>query len=121
LSSKLSTEQHHLRAIFYAVAAVTIWIIGDTNMKLCVGLGMPEQEIMAIAGLSGITAIFLAAVLRGDIRHLRGNGVGGILFLCFLKTLCFLCWLTGLPHTAMADSRSLRLAPFKHTQLMSAL
>jgi drug/metabolite transporter (DMT)-like permease len=59
-----------LRAIGFALAGFTFWVLGDSSIKL-MGPGLPPYEMVAFLGL--FMAIFLSAyaVARGNVQVLR--------------------------------------------------
>jgi len=60
-----------LRAIGFALAGFTFWVLGDSSIKLMGTSGLPAYEMVAFLGL--FMAIFLGAyaLARGDARVLR--------------------------------------------------
>jgi drug/metabolite transporter (DMT)-like permease len=98
-----SSTTHHLRAIFYALAGFSFWVVGDMFMKLAGEAGVPKYEVMSIGGFGGMVSLFLLTALRGETRKLRVKKYRALLFLGFLFFLNYIVWVTALAHLPLAN------------------
>jgi len=60
-----------LGAIGFALSGFTLWVLGDSAIKLMGRTGLPAYEVVAFLGLSMATFLGAYAVVRGDARALR--------------------------------------------------
>jgi drug/metabolite transporter (DMT)-like permease len=60
----------HLRAVGFAVAGFTLWVFGDTLMKLAGEAGLPPYEIIAFVCLFSVVLMMIKGAAQGDIMAL---------------------------------------------------
>lgn len=61
----------HFRAMAYALAGHTIWVLGDTCTKLAGQMRMPPVQIIVLCSLFAILTIGVVTVARGRARFLK--------------------------------------------------
>lgn len=99
----MSQPVFHLRAIFYALAGFTCWVMSDTFVKLAAETGAPKYEIMALAGPSGMAMIFIVTFLRNKTKKLRPARPGKLATLAILGLGSYVCLLIALPRLPLAN------------------
>lgn len=97
------SAHHPLRAIFYALAGFTCWVIGDTFLKLGSEYGVPKYEIMIVGGIAGLVAILIFTLARGQIHTLRSKQYRILSFLGLLFLLNYVVWVTALSRLPLAN------------------
>ena len=91
-----------MRAILYALAGFTCWVISDTLLKL-LGELVPKYELMAVSSIGGMAIISGFSWFRGGIEKLRPHGWKGLLTLGILHLANFSFWVMALPHLPLAN------------------
>jgi drug/metabolite transporter (DMT)-like permease len=94
---------HSLRAILYALAGFTCWVIGDTFLKLSSEYGVPTYEIMIVGGMAGLAAIFIFTLVRGKIHTLHTRHYRVLSFLGFLFLASYVVWVSALSRLPLAN------------------
>jgi len=72
-------------------------------MKLAKETGTPGPQIMAIAGFTGMAALFLLTALRGGIHHLRPKKPRVLVALGLMFLLNYMVWLIALARLPLAN------------------
>jgi drug/metabolite transporter (DMT)-like permease len=65
-----SKSQSHLRAIGFAVAGFTSWVLGDTLMKLAGEADLPPYEVVAFLCLFSIALMAMKGAAQGNVMAL---------------------------------------------------
>ncbi len=60
----------YLRAISFAIAGFTFWVLTDSAMKLAGRSNLPNYEIVAFLGIFMAMSISLYAAVRGELKEL---------------------------------------------------
>ena len=94
---------HHLRAILFALAGFTLWVCGDSCIKLATAYAVPKYEIVAVACVSGMVALWVVTALRGRLAALRPRHRQGLLILGLLITVNYAVWVIGLQHLPLTN------------------
>jgi S-adenosylmethionine uptake transporter len=98
-----TSDNHHWKAILYALLGFAGWTGGDTFMKLAAELGVPKYEIMSVGGLSGMVTIFAITFARGDLAKLHPRNLRHLALLAFTFSLNYGLFLIGLSHLPLAN------------------
>jgi drug/metabolite transporter (DMT)-like permease len=99
----MHTSPSHFRAILYAVAGFTCWVLSDTMLKLIGESAVPKYELMAVSSIGGMIIIAGFTSLRGGIGKLRPKGWKGLLILGLLHLANFSFWIVALPRLPLAN------------------
>lgn len=98
-----SSPAYPIRAVLFALAGFTLWVIGDAFMKLAGDQKAPYYEIMVIGGLGGLVSILSATLLRGNRSVLRPRKIKVLFLLGVMFFLSYFCWLKALAHLSLAN------------------
>jgi drug/metabolite transporter (DMT)-like permease len=98
----MSRLSPHLRGILYALAGYTIWVLGDTTIKIAGTLAIPKFEILLFSSISGMIVILAATLVRGEIGKLRPRRYGVLILAGLMFTLSYLLSVWVLPRTPLA-------------------
>ncbi len=60
----------HLRAIGLAVIGFTLWVVGDSLIKLSGQSVLPPYEMVAVIGLAGVLPLFIRNIFRRKVKSL---------------------------------------------------
>ena len=93
----------HLRAIIYALAGFTLWVIGDMFMKLAAELHVPSHEVMTLGGVGGLISIFLVTAVRGKISVLRPRKYLALMALGLMFLMNYFLWMKALSTLPLAN------------------
>jgi drug/metabolite transporter (DMT)-like permease len=96
-------HKSYARAAFFALTGFTGWTFSDACAKYVRSAGVPQGQILLIAGLSGMVVIFCFAALRGNIRRLQAKKWGGLLALGLCQWLSYICWLAAIAHLPLTN------------------
>lgn len=99
----MSHSVHSVRAILYAIAGFTCWVVSDTLLKLVSGGHVPIYELMAVSSIGGMAIITAFTIVRGGIGKLRPKGWRGLLMLGVLHLANFSFWVMALPRLPLAN------------------
>jgi len=97
------SSSHPLRAILFAIAGFTFWVIGDCFMKLAGEQGAPSYEIMIVGGVGGLISIFIVTLMKSDLSQLRPRKIKALSVLGVLFFLSYICWLKALSYMPLAN------------------
>ena len=100
-TSKSSTS--YIKAIIFALAGFTCWVMSDMFLKLIGASNVPKYELMAVSSIGGMAIIFAVAAWRGDIKRLKPRKWIGLLILGILHLLNFLCWFLAISHLQLTS------------------
>ncbi|MGE3624554.1 MAG: DMT family transporter [Bdellovibrionales bacterium] len=99
----MSKPVSHLRAILYAIAGFTCWVIGDTMLKLIGPDHSPAYQILSFGSFGGMAVIFIVTAARGRLQKLRPRRFTGLFIFGLLYLFGYFCWLTALPRLPLAN------------------
>lgn len=99
----MSQAVSHLRAVLYALAGFTCWVLSDTALKLIGESTVPKYELMAVSSVGGMIVIAGFALLSGGIEKLRPQGWKGLLMLGLLHLANFSFLILVLPRLPLAN------------------
>ena len=90
-----------LRAIGFALAGFTFWVLGDSSIKLMGPSGLPPYEMVAFLGL--FMAMFLGAyaLARGDVQVLRPRRLNRQIARACLDMTNTVCVVVALRHLTL--------------------
>src|ERR1700733_7831864 len=60
----------HLKAICFAIAGFTFWVLCDSTMKLAGRSQLPTHEIVAFLGIFIAFFLWLYSLMRSEVREL---------------------------------------------------
>ena len=90
-----------LGAIGFALSGFTLWVLGDSAIKIMGRTGLPAYEVVAFLGLSMATFLGAYAVVRGDARALRPRNVKHQLVRACLDMINNVCVVVALRHLTL--------------------
>jgi len=88
-------------AIGFALSGFTLWVLGDSSIKLMGKTGLPAYEVVAFLGLSMAMFIGAYAVLRGDAQALRPRNMKRQLLRACLDMANNVCVVVALRHLTL--------------------
>ena len=91
----------HLKAICFAIAGFTFWVLTDSAMKLAGRSQLPNYEIVAFLGIFMAMFISLYAAFRGELKELWPQKPGRLLVRGFLDLGNNLCVVIALRHLSL--------------------
>lgn len=91
----------HLKAISFAIAGFTFWVLGDSSIKWIGQYGLPPQEIVAFMGFFMAIAIALQALARGSLASLRPRSMIRQSLRALLDTTNNICVVIALRHLSL--------------------
>jgi drug/metabolite transporter (DMT)-like permease len=91
----------HLRAICFAIAGFTFWVLCDSAVKLAGQSQLPSYEIIAFLGIFIATFVFAYALWRGEVRELWPKRPKRMLFRASLDVGNNLCVVVALRHLSL--------------------
>jgi len=96
----LPANVSHLRAIFYALAGFTLWVLTDTGIKLAAAAGLPPYEVIGFLGAVGMLFMLIKTLPRGAgaVRALWPRRAGAQSGMSLLALGCNLCNVVALKH-----------------------
>ncbi|MDP9127986.1 MAG: DMT family transporter [Pseudomonadota bacterium] len=71
----MKTTASPLRAILFACAGFTLWVLVDTAIKLAAEASLPPHEVTAVLGFVGVAAMGMKAWRQGTVRNLKPKNI----------------------------------------------
>ena len=106
----LPEAAHPLRAIAFALTGFTCWAISDSINKLVLSMNVPNYQMMAINGMSGMLMIALVVYARGDRRKLKPRRLLPLLGYGLLLPINFCIILVALRYLSLTSFYAISFA-----------
>jgi drug/metabolite transporter (DMT)-like permease len=97
----MTSRNLHLRAISFAIAGFTFWVLTDSAMKMAGRSQLPNYEIVAFLGIFMAMFISLYAAFRGELKLLWPQNPRRLLARGFLDLGNNLCVVIALRHLSL--------------------
>jgi len=97
----MNSPNLHFKAICFAIAGFTFWVLTDSAMKIAGRSQLPNYEIVAFLGIFMAMFISLYATFRGELKELWPNEPGRLLARGFLDLGNNLCVVIALRHLSL--------------------
>ena len=88
----------HLKAIAFAIAGFTFWVLGDSSIKWIGQYGLPPQEIVAFMGFFMALTLTVQAAVRRNLGNLRPRSLVRQLLRACLDMANNICVVVALRH-----------------------
>jgi drug/metabolite transporter (DMT)-like permease len=97
----MTSRNLHLKAISFAIAGFTSWVLTDSAMKLAGQSQLPNYEIVAFLGIFMAMFISIYAAFRGELKQLWPQKPRRLLVRGFLDLGNNLCVVIALRHLSL--------------------
>lgn len=99
----MSASGSHIKAIVYALAGFSLWVLSDTCLKLTGDLGIPRYQQMVVSSIGGLALIYMVATFHSGPGKLKARKWRGLVILGILHLINFSFWLMALSNLPLAN------------------